>query len=85
MSTYPPVPTVDEMARHFSRAVREARRDDQPYRHWLLKDVLPIDICTGMLTLPIAPVDLGRTDGTRGSYNNQRCFRFVHFKQVLVV
>ena len=74
MSTYPPVPTVDEMARHFSRAVREARRDDNPYRHWLLKDVLPIDICTGILTLPIAPVMLGRTDGTRGSYNDARCF-----------
>lgn len=74
MSTYPPVPTVEEMARHFSRSVRESRRDDQPYRHWLLKDVLPIDICTGILTLPIAPVMLGRTDGTRGSYNNARCF-----------
>jgi len=74
MSTYPPVPTVDEMARHFSRSVRESRRDDHPYRHWLLADVLPIDICTGILTLPIAPVDLGRTDGTRGSYNDRRAF-----------
>ena len=74
MSAYPPVPSVDEVERHFSRAVRESRREEQPYRHWLLKEVLPIDICTGILTLPIAPPLLGQTDGTRGTYNSQRIF-----------
>jgi hypothetical protein len=74
MASYPPVPTVDEVARHFSNAVRNSRRNEQPYRHWLLDDVLPLDICTGILTLPIAPAQLGRTDGTRGNYNSQRTF-----------
>ena len=40
----------------------------------MLKQVLPIDICTGILTLPIAPAMLGQTDGTRGTYNDQRTF-----------
>ena len=73
-ATYPPVPSVDEVARHFSRAVQQSLRADQPYRHWKMANVLPLDICTGMLTLPIAPAVLGKTDGTRNTYNSQRCF-----------
>ena len=34
MTGYPPVPSVDEVERHFSRAVRDSRREEQPYRHW---------------------------------------------------
>jgi len=71
---YPPVPAVDAIADQFCRAVRESQRADQPYRHWKLKDVFPIDLCTGILTLPIAPPVLGKTDGTRNTYNASRCF-----------
>ena len=74
MTAYPPVPTVDEVEKHFVRALRELRCEETPYRHWLLNGVLPIDICTGILTLPIAPPLVGRTDGTRGTYNDQRTF-----------
>lgn len=31
-------------------------------------------MCTGVLVLPIAPLFLGNTDGTRNSYNAQRTF-----------
>lgn len=71
---YPPVPTVDAIAQHFMRAVRESVRSDWPYRHWKLRGVFPLDLCTGILTLPIAPPVLGRTDGTRNTYNDSRCF-----------
>lgn len=71
---YPPVPTVDAIAQHFMRAVRESVRSDLPYRHWKLRDVFPLDLCTGILTLPVAPPVLGRTDGTRNTYNESRCF-----------
>jgi hypothetical protein len=71
---YPPVPSVDAVAHHFGRALERSRRNDRPYRHWTLEEVLPESICTGILTLPIAPPMLGRTDGTRGSYNAQRSF-----------
>ncbi len=71
---YPPVVEADQIAAHFSRAVRAAERGEQPYRHWKLKEVLPVDLCTGILTLPVAPPVLGRTDGTRGNYNASRCF-----------
>ena len=71
---YPPVPAVDAIAAQFCQAVRASQRSDTPYRHWKLKDVFPIDLCTGILTLPIAPPIVGRTDGTRNTYNASRCF-----------
>jgi hypothetical protein len=39
-----------------------------------MKEVLPIDLCTGLLTLPVCPPFLGDTDGTRNTYNTSRCF-----------
>lgn len=72
--TYPTLPKVAEVAHHFSEAVRGARRDDRPYRHWKLTNVLPEAMCTGILTLPIAPPILGKTDGTRNTYNAHRSF-----------
>ena len=71
---YPPTLDVTEVADHFSRSVRAAVRRDEPYRHWKLTEVFPTDICTGILTLPIAPPVLGRTDGTRNTYNTMRTF-----------
>lgn len=71
---YPRIPDAAEVAQHFGQSVRRASRADRPYRHWKLTDVLPEALCTGILTLPIAPPQLGRTDGTRNTYNQQRSF-----------
>ncbi len=71
---YPPVPEVPEIARHFIQAVSRSVRAESPYVHWKLTDVLPEAVCTGILTLPIAPPMLGETDGTRDTYNDQRTF-----------
>lgn len=71
---YPKVPDAAAFAEHFGGVVRAARRDEWPYRHWKLKDVFPEALCTGILTLPIAPPMLGKTDGTRNSYNDRRTF-----------
>ena len=71
---YPPVPHVDDIAQHFRRALLDAEIVDQPYRRWRPKNVLPVDTCTGIITLPVAPPLLGQTDGTRGSYNDKRTF-----------
>ncbi|MBU6499193.1 MAG: 2OG-Fe(II) oxygenase [Rhodospirillales bacterium] len=71
---YPPVTAPETIAAHFSAALRAARRDDWPYRHWKLTDVLPEAVCTALLAMPIVPPMLGPTDGTRNSYNDRRCF-----------
>lgn len=72
--TYPPPIEAGEIARHFIAAVRRSERAEAPYRHWKLRDVFPEALCTGILTMPIVPPALGRTDGTRASYNDRRCF-----------
>lgn len=72
--SYPPVPEVAEIARHFSQAVRQSNRAESPYVHWKLSEVLPEAVCTGILTLPIVPPALGKTDGTRDTYNDRRAF-----------
>jgi hypothetical protein len=71
---YPPPIDASEIARHFIAAVRRSERAELPYRHWKLRDVFPEALCTGILTLPIVPPALGRTDGTRASYNDRRTF-----------
>ncbi len=71
---YPPEVAVEDIATQFIAAVRGSERAEWPYRHWKLRNVLPIDLCTGILTLPVAPPVLGRTDGTRNTYNDTRCF-----------
>ena len=72
--TYPPLPDATQVADQFCHALRNADRSEDPYLHWKLTDVLPEDMCTGILTLPVAPPVLGKTDGTRDTYNKSRAF-----------
>lgn len=67
-------PDATEVASHFCRTLRQAERSESPYVHWKMRDVLPEKICIGFLILPIAPAVLGKTDGTRNTYNSTRCF-----------
>jgi len=71
---YPPLISAGEIAAQFRRSVRSSERADVPFRHWKVKAVFPADLCTGLLTLPIAPPRVGKTDGTRNSYDDTRCF-----------
>ncbi|PIW29608.1 MAG: hypothetical protein COW30_04690 [Rhodospirillales bacterium CG15_BIG_FIL_POST_REV_8_21_14_020_66_15] len=72
--TYPPVPEVAEIAAHFKSALTAAIRKDEPYTHWLLSRVLPVDVCTGILVLPIAPPLIDDCGGVRDRHNDKRCF-----------
>lgn len=71
---YPALPEVAEIVGHFGRALREARREECPYCHWKLSNVLPEAMCTGILTLPIAPPVVCDTKGRRETFNDQRTF-----------
>ena len=73
--TYPHLPTSDEVASHFVKALANPEILDEPYRRWQLRNVLPESMCTGILTLPIAPpVITIDAKGTRDAFNNQRTF-----------
>lgn len=70
---FPPLPSVADTAAHFSQALRVARCDNAPYRHWLMADVLPTTLASAVLMLPIAPphiVDQGNNHGVRDLENN---------------
>ncbi len=72
--SFPTLPTFDEVVRHFGKALNEARRGEEPYRHWVLADVLPESMCVGVLTLPIAPPVIDDCHGVRDRHNDKRCF-----------
>ena len=72
--SFPALPSVDEVARHFGRSLKEARCNDTPYRRWALTDVLPESMCVGILTLPIAPPFIDDCHGVRDRHNDKRCF-----------
>lgn len=72
--SFPHVPDAAAVASHFGRALRTARRDETPYRHWLLTDVVPESLATAVLILPIAPPVIGDSLGVRDIDNNKRTF-----------
>lgn len=72
--SYPPLPDAAGVAAHFARSLKASVRNDKPYRTWRTLDVLPLDMCTGILTLPIAPAVISDRDGTRDTYNSSRAF-----------
>jgi hypothetical protein len=71
---FPRLQEPERVAEHFTAALRASRREEWPYRHWRLRDVLPESMCTGILSLPIPPPVVGVTDGTRASFNDKRIF-----------
>ena len=72
--TFPPVPTSATVTNHFCGALRAARRDDKPYRHWLLDDVLPQELAAAVVMLPIVPPVMGDCGGVRDRDNGKRTF-----------
>ena len=74
MTNFPRIPEVSAIAEHFSRALQAAQRDDSPYRHWLLNDVLPESLAAAVLILPIAPSAVADCHGVRDIDNGKRTF-----------
>ncbi len=56
------------------RAIRLADQREVPYRHWLLHDVLPLDLCRSIRALPFEPARIGDTLGRRETHNTRRIF-----------
>jgi hypothetical protein len=71
---YPPGPETSAVVDNFCKSIRQAQQQEWPYRHWLFTDIFPESLCSRLLALPIVPPTLGRTDGTRNSYNDRRRF-----------
>ncbi|NDU93060.1 MAG: 2OG-Fe(II) oxygenase [Ferrovum sp.] len=72
--SFPPLPTVTEMAHHFERALRDSQIAATPYRRWNMTNVFPENMCLGILTLPIAPPLIDDCYGVRDRHNEKRTF-----------
>jgi hypothetical protein len=62
------------IARHFRRALLDARRLETPYRHWRLVETLPEWVAVGLISLPIAPLLIDDCGGVRDLDNSKRTF-----------
>ncbi|GGF43483.1 hypothetical protein GCM10011611_57400 [Aliidongia dinghuensis] len=51
-----------------------ACREEMPFRHWLLRDVLPDATCRALRALPFAPPRIADTAGRRETHNSSRLF-----------
>jgi hypothetical protein len=56
----------------FARSLREAPARDEPYRHWVLRDMLPAGLAAAMDALPFAAPPLDGVSGSREIHNNTR-------------
>ena len=55
-------------------AIRHGKRQDWPFPYWLLRDVLPPDLCQSAASLRFAEPPVGETGGKRETHNSQRIF-----------
>jgi hypothetical protein len=46
----------------------------EPFRHWLLSDILPVALCDGIDALPARPANIDDTLGKRETHNSSRLF-----------
>ena len=56
----------------FAESLRSAMVNDEPYRHWLLRDLLPAHVAAGMDALPFSAPSLDGVSGSREIHNNTR-------------
>ncbi len=61
-------------ATRFLASLDASRRAEAPYRHWLLEEVLPGDMCGAVAALPLAPPQIADTLGRRETHNSTRLF-----------
>ena len=59
---------------HFVTSLDDCRAAAKPYRHWLLRDVFPHDVCDAIKTLPFDPPRIEDTEGKRETHNDTRIF-----------
>jgi hypothetical protein len=62
----------DACRARFESAMRAAPAVEEPYRHWLLSDVLPGPVAAALDALPFAAPPLDGVSGSREIHNNTR-------------
>ncbi|HZZ31026.1 MAG TPA: hypothetical protein VFE10_03455 [Phenylobacterium sp.] len=58
----------------FARSLASARVQDEPYRHWILQNVLPAPMAAALDALPFPAPALDGLSGSREIHNNTRTY-----------
>lgn len=58
----------------FVACLDHSRAATEPYRHWLLRDVFPRDVCDAIKALPCDPPRIEDTAGKRETHSDTRIF-----------
>jgi hypothetical protein len=65
---------MNQITEAFLDCLDRAQAETEPFRYWLLEDVLTEEACDGILELPIEPPKLTLYDGTRECNNESRTY-----------
>jgi hypothetical protein len=66
--------TAADIARTFLASIENRTAFDEPYPHFLIKDVLPSSVAEELTSLPFAPPALDGVSGKRELHNDQRSY-----------
>jgi hypothetical protein len=64
----------DACRESFAKSLAAARPQDEPYRHWILENVLPATIAAALGALPFPAPALNGVSGSREIHNNTRTY-----------
>jgi hypothetical protein len=67
-----PKSTAEDIVHSFIRSIDSAKRSNQPYRNWFLRDCFPDDTVDDILALPFEAPSLDGISGKRELHNNTR-------------
>jgi hypothetical protein len=63
-----------EVVRTFAASIDRRERFDEPYRHYLVRDILPPHLSLELAHLPFAAPDVGDVSGRRELHNDTRSY-----------
>ena len=64
--------SVDDVKRSVLDSFAKAEQSETPYRHWIVRDLLPPELIAPLQTLPFPTPELGGVSGTREVHNKSR-------------
>jgi hypothetical protein len=68
------VSEATQISQHFQSALAHSQREDAPYPHWFLSDILPQADCDALDAIEITPPVIEDTMGRRETHNSTRLF-----------
>lgn len=69
-----PFPNSAQVAKSIADALQAAERFEEPYVHWIVRDMLPAETVKALVDLPFPAMDLEGVSGRRELHNDERIY-----------